>query len=73
MNGDDPVALTRPLTVAVEVLPNADLLVVEQNVVEDKVEEQGKAAGGAERRVARVLDLAGDLGVWAEWVAGKKG
>jgi hypothetical protein len=56
------------------VLTNADLLVAEQNVVITGGVEGGAEEGEAERevrRVARALDLCGDVGVWAEWVWGR--
>jgi hypothetical protein len=60
-----------PLKVDFTVGPNAEIGIGAQNVV-----EVGKASEGADvdmeglervKRVARALDVCGDLGVWAEW------
>ncbi|KAF2493465.1 hypothetical protein BU16DRAFT_563624 [Lophium mytilinum] len=63
-----PAAPTAPLTVAIDVLANAELLVAEQNIVSAE-----EADAAVVRRVGRALDLSGDVGVWAEWVWGRMG
>lgn len=68
-----------PITLTVDVLHNADLVVSEQNVVDVGVGElvtKGLLGGGEvdeekRRKIQRfgvALDRCGDLGVWAEWV-----
>ncbi|KAF3033294.1 hypothetical protein E8E11_001416 [Didymella keratinophila] len=62
-----------PLSVTLEVHPNAELVVCEQNVVEsvaleDQDLESQQQAADRVKRVARALEVSGDLGVWAEWV-----
>ncbi|KAF2812451.1 uncharacterized protein BDZ99DRAFT_569126 [Mytilinidion resinicola] len=66
-----PAPLSAPLTVAIDVLANAELLVAEQNIV--AAEDGAEADAAAVRRVGRALDLSGDVGVWAEWVWGRHG
>jgi hypothetical protein len=62
-----------PLSVTLEVHPNAELVLGEQNVVEgvmhedQDLEAQSQAADRV-KRVARALEVSGDLDVWAEWV-----
>ncbi|KAJ4295629.1 hypothetical protein N0V90_007642 [Kalmusia sp. IMI 367209] len=64
-----------PLKLAVDVLPNAEIFLSEQNVVVagdagKDVEMEGVSVGQAEnvKRLGKALDVCGHLGVWAEWV-----
>jgi hypothetical protein len=62
-----------PLSVTLEVHPNAELVVGEQNVVEGVTHEEHdlesqQQAADRVKRVARALEVSGDLGVWAQWV-----
>lgn len=68
-----------PITIAIDVLASAELLVAEQNVFPvpaslNGAGDGGEAAGREMRRQADVqklgyaLDMCGDVGVWAEWV-----
>ncbi|KAF2260588.1 hypothetical protein CC78DRAFT_571157 [Lojkania enalia] len=51
-----------PIHVAIDVCPNADLLVADGNVEKDgEIDVDGK-------RIVRALEVCGDLGVWGEWV-----
>jgi len=63
-----------PLRVTLDVAPNGELVVGEQNVLRDEDGDMGMGLEQAERRqkrvqrLARGLDVCGDVGVWAEWV-----
>ncbi|KAF2706150.1 hypothetical protein K504DRAFT_74723 [Pleomassaria siparia CBS 279.74] len=69
-----------PLRISIDVHPNADLVVGDQNVVDlappPPPAVMSGELGGLElraedervKRVARALDVCGDLGVWGEWV-----
>ena len=60
-----------PLKVSVDVLPNAELVVSDQNIVDVppptglglEVQEDERV-----KRVGRALDICGDLGIWGEWL-----
>lgn len=73
MSGGDHRGPHQPLSVTLDVHANAELMVGEQNVVEgaapeeQDLEKQQQAADRV-KRVARALEVSGDLGVWAEWV-----
>jgi hypothetical protein len=69
-NNSDPHA---PLSVTLDVHANAELVVSEQNVVEGAAPgeqdlEKAQQAADRVKRVARALEISGDLGVWGEWV-----
>lgn len=61
-----------PLSITLDVHANAELVVSEQNVVdggsldEEDLEKQQQAADRV-KRIARALEISGDLGIWAEW------
>jgi hypothetical protein len=71
-----------PISLTIDVLPNADLVLSEQNIVplpkdeiapqqgeHDKLREnEVEASRKRVERIGRALDVCGDLGVWAEWV-----
>jgi hypothetical protein len=71
---------TPPLHVALDIHTNADLVITEQNAVQTSrvgapnadVDAGESAVQGLVdekvKRVARALDVCGDVGVWAEWV-----
>lgn len=56
-------------SLTLDILPNADLQIVEHPFSgrdRSTADEGGKAAA---ERVARALDVCGELGIWVEWVA----
>jgi hypothetical protein len=60
-----------PLQVSVDVLPNAELVISDQNVIDvPPMDGLGLEEGENEKvkRVGRALDVCGDLGVWGEWL-----
>ncbi|CAG5158497.1 uncharacterized protein ALTATR162_LOCUS5110 [Alternaria atra] len=58
-----------PLAVAIDIHPNGELVVTEQNVVKDVSDvEQSSEQSHKVKRLAKVLDVADDLGVWGEWL-----
>jgi hypothetical protein len=60
-----------PLKVSLDVLPNAELAIRDQNIVDvPPTMELGLEVHEDERvkRVGRALDICGDLGVWGEWL-----
>lgn len=67
-----------PINVTLDVHPNADVIISEQNIFnvasekskDGDVEMDGAAQGLDERvkRIAKALDVCGDVGVWGEWV-----
>ncbi|KAF2196141.1 hypothetical protein GQ43DRAFT_337057, partial [Delitschia confertaspora ATCC 74209] len=74
-----------PISIAVDVLPNAEVVVSEQNIVQlsEAPESNAGEGEGARRKseaqqlaeaskkvqkIGRVLDAAGDVGIWGEWV-----
>jgi len=62
-----------PLSITLDVHPNGELVVSEQNVIasregEDVDMEQAEQREERVKRLARALDVCGSLGVWAEWV-----
>lgn len=65
-----------PLRITLDVAPNGDLVVGEQNVIHDDgglgdmdmgLEQEEKRQKKVQR-LARALDVCGEVGVWAEWV-----
>ncbi|KAL1799634.1 hypothetical protein ACET3X_003671 [Alternaria dauci] len=52
-----------PLALAVDVVSNGELVVTEQNVVKERDGAEEKV-----KRLAKALEVADDLGMWAEWV-----
>lgn len=78
--------LHAPLTLTLDVGANAELVIAEQNVV-DVLDGKRKDLSAADvqmadaapglddrvKRVARALDVCGDVGVWAEWVRREAG
>jgi hypothetical protein len=78
-NLPDPSTSTylEPLAVTMDIHPNGDLIVAEQNIyadtgVDDTHPEQEQAeAGILERKtrvLAKVLEACDDLGIWGEWL-----
>ena len=67
---------SRPATVTVDILPNAEVAVVAQNLVPDSADAimEGENQDAETRRMRRVqriahaLETAGDLGIWVEWM-----
>ena len=61
-----------PLCVTLDVHANGELVVSEQNVVEGRVQgedlEKVQEVEDGIKRIGRALDVAGDLGVWGEWL-----
>jgi hypothetical protein len=58
-----------PLAVAIDIHPNGELVVTEQNIVKDVSDvEQSSEQSHKVKRLAKVLDVADDLGVWGEWL-----
>lgn len=73
-----------PISVTIDVHPNAELVVAEQNVIDMKMaDSNGKGGGDVDmeketesmvektkqvERLVKALDVAADIGVWAEWV-----
>lgn len=51
-------------SISTGILADGQVVVTSQNVVGGSEEEQGKAA----RKMARALELVGDVGIWVEWV-----
>lgn len=65
----------RPISVAVEIGPNGHIIVIDHNVGVSAGEADGEGVDArttAKRkiaqRLARALDICGDLDLWAEWV-----
>lgn len=69
----------QPINVSVDVHPNAELMITEQNLVpsagEDSKDgvvtmggEEGQGGVDKVKRIARALDVCADLGVWGEWL-----
>ncbi|OAL06393.1 hypothetical protein IQ06DRAFT_290339 [Phaeosphaeriaceae sp. SRC1lsM3a] len=63
------------LAITLDIHANGEIAVVEQNVLEQPAVKEGDVdMEGAERmegkvkRISRALEIAGDLGIWAEWV-----
>ncbi|PSN73436.1 hypothetical protein BS50DRAFT_186787 [Corynespora cassiicola Philippines] len=73
-----PTVIKPPLKVSLEVLSNAELMVSDQNVLsvppiqqnkdEDVDMERAHAVTEKQKRVARALEVCGDLGIWGEWL-----
>jgi hypothetical protein len=61
-----------PLSITLDIHPNADLVVHEQNIVEGVGQEvdmeKAEEVHGKVKRLSKALDICGDLGVWGEWV-----
>lgn len=57
-----------PLSVTLDVHANAELVVSEQNVVDVVKIEDAQQVEDRVKRLARSLDVCGDVGVWGEWV-----
>jgi DUF2075 family protein len=69
-----------PLSVALDVHTNGELVVSEQNLIkvaafQSKAEESGdvdmehaERVEGRIKRLAKALDVTGDLGIWGEWL-----
>lgn len=76
------VATLPPLKLVLDILPNAETYISEQNIVPQLDDATKTAAAGdadvdmehAERvgekvkRIGKALDVCGELGIWAEWV-----
>ncbi|KAF2830850.1 hypothetical protein CC86DRAFT_443714 [Ophiobolus disseminans] len=69
---------TTPICIALDVQPNADIVVSEQNIIDGRVGgdvdiQREEARVKKVQRYARALDAGGDVGVWVEWVRGDVG
>ncbi|KAF2130486.1 hypothetical protein P153DRAFT_219134 [Dothidotthia symphoricarpi CBS 119687] len=79
-NNKDTTAFHPPLTVTLDIQPNADLLIAEQNILDlPTLQSTAREAGDVDmdkvelaeqkvKRLGRALDVCGDLGVWSEWL-----
>ena len=69
-----PITYNAPLAVTIDIHPNGELVVVEQNIhanqgiSSDETQVQAEQLDRKLKTLARVLDAADDLGVWAEWL-----
>jgi hypothetical protein len=70
-----PTTPSHPLlSITLDVHPNGELVVAEQNVIAGDEPDVNMGIEQAEKRVktlqrlVRALDIGGDVGVWAEWV-----
>lgn len=68
-----PAVTHAPLSVTLDVHANGELVVTEQNVTEGRTEgeedlDKAQEAEARIKRVARALEVSGDLSVWGEWL-----
>jgi hypothetical protein len=64
------------LSITLDIHPNAEIVVAEQNVVDAQSDGNGMlddAVQAKVRRLGNALDIVGDLGVWSAWVRGEAG
>jgi hypothetical protein len=64
------------LSITLDIHPNAEIVVAEQNVVDAQADADGmldEAVQAKVRRLGSALDVVGDLGVWSAWVRGEAG
>jgi hypothetical protein len=70
-----------PINVTLDIHPNAELVITQQNIVDVAGEKDDKSKDGnvdmdnvtgaldeRVKRIAKALSVCGDLGIWAEWV-----
>ncbi|KAK8207953.1 hypothetical protein M8818_004206 [Zalaria obscura] len=61
---DFSTLMDEPATITVQILPDAEILISEHNIPY----KQGLNGKASPDKLARGLDLAGELGIWVEWI-----
>ncbi|KAF2403756.1 hypothetical protein EJ06DRAFT_546889 [Trichodelitschia bisporula] len=62
--------LISPISVTMEILPNADITVADQNLYQGDVSMITAEDKKHLEKISKAFDIAGDLGIWVEWVRG---
>ncbi|KIW07513.1 hypothetical protein, variant [Verruconis gallopava] len=63
---NDTLKAGLPVSVSISVLPNAEIVIGENNIITDQ--KRGKVHDELNEKLSRALDLAADLNVWVEYV-----
>jgi len=57
-----------PLSVSVSILPNADIVIGDENIQHVSDKSSGQDKDDHKSKLARALDIAGDIDVWVEFM-----